>query len=89
MIEIFWGDPITLTRTPDGHRIKITTIEQAQYWLRRKWPVADTARQQALGRLDAAAECMCSVGSARHAFLSAAETAGFKTQAQERPRRVS
>ncbi|WP_172330041.1 DUF982 domain-containing protein [Mangrovicoccus sp. HB161399] len=85
-MDIYWGDPMLLALSPDGDRIRISTIEQAQYWLRRKWPVSDDARQRALGRLDEAAECMCSVGSARSAFLSAARTAGFTSLTQQGPR---
>jgi len=63
---------------------KFTTIEQARYWLRRKWPISDDARQRALGKLEAAMECMLPVDDARKAFLSAARTAGFVAQIQPR-----
>ncbi|WP_236638066.1 DUF982 domain-containing protein [Mangrovicoccus ximenensis] len=76
-MEIYWGEPMSLTEPAGGSRIRISTIEQAQYWLRRKWPVSDVARQRAIGQLDAAMECMCPVGNARSAFLSAARTAGL------------
>jgi len=44
MIEIYWGEPLSLVISPEGDVQKFSTIEQAQYWLRRKWPVADAAR---------------------------------------------
>ena len=77
MIEVSWGTPLSLVVSPEGEVQKFTTIEQAVYWLRRKWPVADTARGRALEQLDAAMHCLVSVGSARRAFLAAARTAGF------------
>ena len=80
MIEIFWGTPIALTITPDGDTQKISTIEQAQYWLRRKWPVSDRKRDVALDQIDATMNCMATVGSARRAFISAAMSAGFKLE---------
>ncbi len=82
MIEIYWGEPLSLIVSPQGDVQKFSTIEQAQYWLRKKWPVADDARHHALLRLEAAMDCMGSVGEARHAFLSAARTAGFVPQDQ-------
>lgn len=77
MIELNWGHPMTLVLSSEGDTKKITTIEQAHYWLQRKWPVADRARDAALSQLEAAMECLVSVASARKAFHSAAETAGF------------
>jgi hypothetical protein len=41
MIETHWGDPITLVLSPEGGIQKFSTIEQASYWLRKKWPVAN------------------------------------------------
>ncbi len=78
MIEINWGHPITLVVSPTGDTTKFKTIEQAYYWLRKKWPVADRNRDLALDRIDAAMHCMGSVGGARRAFVLAAKTAGFK-----------
>jgi hypothetical protein len=78
LIEINWGTPITLVLSPEGGTKKFTTIEQASHWLRKKWPVADRYRDVAVGRIDAAMHCMGTVGSARKAFLAAANTAGFK-----------
>ena len=78
MIEINWGNPITLVVSPEGGTQKFTTIEQASHWLRQKWPVADRDRDAAVGQIDAAMHCMGTVGAAREAFLSAAKTAGFK-----------
>ena len=64
--------------SPEGDTQQFTTIEQAKFWLRKKWPVADRAREQALAQIDAAMHCLVSVGTARRAFLRAAQTAGFK-----------
>lgn len=36
MIEINWGDPITLVVSPRGATKNFSTIEQAQYWLRKR-----------------------------------------------------
>ena len=44
MIEINWGTPLTYVVSQDGDTKKFTTIEQARYWLRKKWPVADHHR---------------------------------------------
>lgn len=77
MIEINWGVPLTM-HCADGKEIKrISTIEQAQYWLQAKWPVASGERDRALRQIDAAMNCLIPVGAARAAFLSAAATAGF------------
>lgn len=76
MIEIYWGSPLSFV-SPAGEVQKFGTIEQAAYWLRKKWPVADDARDRALTRIDAAMHCLGSVGSARRAFISAASSAGF------------
>ena len=78
MIEINWGKPITLVVSPTGETTKFKTIEQAYYWLRKKWPVADRNRDLALDHIDAAMHCMATVGGARRAFVLAAMTAGFK-----------
>lgn len=40
MIEINWGKPMTFVVSPTGDTTKFTTIEQAYYWIREKWPVA-------------------------------------------------
>lgn len=77
MIEINWGDPITLVVSPRGATKNFSTIEQAQYWLRKRWPVADLKRECALEQIDAAMHCLAPVGAARKAFIAAAETAGF------------
>lgn len=77
MIEIHWGDPLSFVMSPEGDVQKFSTIEQAKYWLRRKWPVSDEARESALHHLDAAMTCMGSVGTARRAFIAAARCAGF------------
>ena len=71
---------MSLVISPEGDVQRFSTIEQAQYWLRKKWPVADEARHNALGRLEAAMDCLGSVGEARTAFLRAARTAGFVPQ---------
>lgn len=80
MIEINWGSPLTLVISPEGESQTFTTIEQAAWWLRRKWPVRDEARSRALTHIEAAMDCLVPVGSARRAFLQAARSAGF-TQA--------
>ncbi|MBV0893478.1 DUF982 domain-containing protein [Paracoccus sp. Z118] len=77
MIEINWGKPLSFVVSPEGDVQKFTTAEQARYWLRKKWPVADSARDRALHRVEAAMECLAPVGAARRAFISAAKTAGF------------
>ncbi|WP_234450840.1 MULTISPECIES: DUF982 domain-containing protein [unclassified Paracoccus (in: a-proteobacteria)] len=77
MIEINWGKPLSFVMSPHGDIQDITTAEQAQYWLLKKWPVADHARDRALHQVEAAMDCMASVGTARRAFISAARTAGF------------
>lgn len=80
MVEIYWGKPLHFIVTIDGDIQKFSTIEQAQYWLRKKWPVQDNARQTALARISAAMDCLDSVENARHAFIAAAQTAGFKPE---------
>jgi len=82
LIELHWGHPISLVISPQGDTKQISTIEQALYWLRKKWPVTDDKRDLALDRVDAAMHCLATVGAARGAFLSAARSAGFV------PRRV-
>ncbi|WP_238321327.1 MULTISPECIES: DUF982 domain-containing protein [Thioclava] len=77
LIEIYWGQPISLVVSPEGDVKNFSTIEQAHYWLRRKWPVADAALDHAIERVEAAMDCMGTVGDARAAFLGAANTAGF------------
>ncbi len=77
MMEIHWGQPLSFVISPEGEVQKFSTIEQARYWLHRKWPVADEARSRALDQLDAAMHCLVPVGSARRAFIAAARTAGF------------
>lgn len=77
MIEINWGHPMTVVVSPNGNTQKISTIEQACYWLRKKWPVSDRKRDFALDQIDAAMHCLVPVGTARKAFISAARTAGF------------
>lgn len=82
MMEIHWGQPMTLVTSHDGEVERFSTIEKARYWLRRKWPVSDAARDAALARIDAAMECMTPVEDARHAFLAAALSAGYRPEAQ-------
>lgn len=77
MIEISWGKPLTLV-TENGDTVQISTIEQAKYWLRKRWPVVDDARHSAVAAIQGAMECMLPVQAARRAFLVAAQTAGFK-----------
>jgi len=61
---------------------KFSTIEQASYWLRKKWPVANQDRIFALAQIDAAMHCLAPAGAARTAFISAAKTAGFNRTTQ-------
>ncbi|AQS49728.1 hypothetical protein BMG03_05105 [Thioclava nitratireducens] len=76
-MEIYWGKPISLVVSPEGDVKNFSTIEQVHYWLRKKWPVADTAQDHAIECIEAAMDCLGSVGDARSAFLGAAGTAGF------------
>jgi len=78
VIETNWGTPLTFIVSPQGDIQKFSTIEQVRFWLRRKWPVADDARDRALRLADAAMDCMAPIGSARRAFEAAAGTAGFR-----------
>lgn len=77
MIEVNWGQPLPLVVTAEGDIKNISTIEQAQYWLQRKWPVSGAARLAALQKIEAAMECLESVDVARAAFIVAASEAGF------------
>jgi len=77
LIEIHWGEPLSLVVSPQGDVKKISTIEQASYWLRKKWPMDDVARDRAIDQLDAAMDCLVPVANARRAFFTAAMTAGF------------
>lgn len=77
MIEINWGRPLKFVVSTFGDTQEFSTIEQAQYWLRKRWPVADRERDQAIEKIDAAMHCMTTVGTAREAFCVAAKTAGF------------
>ena len=77
VIEINWGKPLSFVVSPAGDIQEFSTAEQARYWLRKKWPVSDPARDRALDQVEAAMACMASVGTARRAFISAAKSAGF------------
>lgn len=77
LIEISWGTPMTIFLPFEGRTRKISTIEQAQFWLQRAWPVSDHNRDVALEKIDAAMDCLAPVGAARAAFLSAVGSAGF------------
>lgn len=77
-MEITWGSPLTFVVSQDGDTQKFTTIEQAFYWLRKKWPIANRDRDQAIEQVDAAMHCLTTVGAARKAFISAAKSAGFR-----------
>jgi hypothetical protein len=63
--------------SPEGDVQTFSTIEQARYWLLRRWPIADDARLIALQQVDAAMNCLVPVGVARRAFAAAAKSAGF------------
>lgn len=86
MIEISWGQPLTLIVTESGDTLKISTIEQAQFWLRKHWPVADAARQRAIHAIESAMDCMLPVQNARQAFQAAADTAGYQIRALDQRR---
>ena len=77
IMEIHWGTPLSFVISSAGEVQKFSKIEQARYWLRRRWPVSNTAQHHALEQLDAALHCLVSVGSARRAFIAAAKAAGF------------
>jgi hypothetical protein len=68
---------MTFVVSQDGGTKTFTTIEQVEYWLRKKWPVADQDRANALEQVDAAMHCLAPVGAARKAFVGAAKSAGF------------
>ncbi|MEI4486380.1 DUF982 domain-containing protein [Frigidibacter sp. MR17.14] len=77
MMEVQWGLPLNLHQPLEGEPERFSTIEKARYWLRRRWPVSDTARKVALEKVEAAMECMSPVEDARRAFCVAALSAGF------------
>ena len=56
---------------------RISTIEHAHHWLKRNCPDTDHTRDLALSQVEAAMDCLVSVTSARHAFLAAADAAGY------------
>lgn len=76
MIEIYWGEPVSLV-TPDGEEQRFSTFETARYWLCRKWPVSDVASQHALTQVEAAMDCLIPASMARKSFVEAALGAGF------------
>ncbi|CUI00463.1 DUF982 domain-containing protein [Leisingera aquaemixtae] len=69
---------MTIFLPSEGRTRKITTIEQAHFWLQKAWPVSDRNRDVAIEKIDAAMDCLAPVGAARDAFLSAVNTAGFQ-----------
>lgn len=77
LIEINWGKPLSFVLSSSGDIQKFTTIEQAKYWLLNKWPITDDARSSALVQVEAAMDCIGTVGAARRAFITAAKSAGF------------
>ncbi|WP_343030963.1 DUF982 domain-containing protein [Rhodovulum strictum] len=87
LIEIHWGEPLSFVVSPEGDIQKFSTIEQARYWLRRRWPVENDARQRAIHHLEAAMDCVGSVGSARRSFIAAARSAGFVAEDLMSPER--
>ncbi|AEM40857.1 hypothetical protein KVU_1018 [Ketogulonicigenium vulgare WSH-001] len=80
MIEIHMGSPITLQHPTSGSRIKVTTFEQALYLLERKWPNNDFNRANAVSVISSALDCIGSIIGARHAFITAARTAGYNDE---------
>jgi len=90
MMEINWGPPLSFVVSPEGDVQRFSTIEQVRYWLRQRWPVSDGMQATALKKIEAAMDCIGSVGAARRAFIAAARSAGFVpeslvTQSQRRP----
>ncbi|QDI74921.1 MULTISPECIES: DUF982 domain-containing protein [Leisingera] len=69
---------MTIFLPSEGRTQKITTIEQAHFWLQKAWPVSDRNRDVAIEKIDAVMDCLAPVGAARDAFLSAVNTAGFQ-----------
>ncbi|MFT3690876.1 DUF982 domain-containing protein [Paenirhodobacter sp.] len=84
LIEIHWGEPLSFIMSPKGDVQTFSTIEQARYWLRKRWPVSDDARQRALVHVEAAMDCLTPIATARRAFIAAAQSAGFVAQPQLR-----
>lgn len=76
LIEIYWGEPISLM-SPRGDEERFSTFEKARYWLQRKWPTSDRAREHALNEVEAALDCMTPAATARVAFMTAALSAGY------------
>ncbi|WP_194095699.1 DUF982 domain-containing protein [Marivivens aquimaris] len=81
MIEINWGQPVHLVLNDAGETERFCTIEKVRYWLKRKWPVADGARVDALRNVEDAMDCIRPVADARNAFINAARSAGYQPQA--------
>ena len=80
MIEVNWGETITLY-APKYKKIEhFRTIEKAQYWLRCKWPEMTAQRSEALLKTQLAMDCLIPVGDAKNAFISAAHAAGYSTR---------
>lgn len=69
---------MTLVVSPCGETQKVSTIEQALFWLCNTWPVSDRKRDIAIDHAYAAMHCLITVREARTAFLAAAKTAGFR-----------
>lgn len=86
MIEIIWGKPLTIVAAESGDFHKISTIEQAKYWLLKRWPVVDEARERALSVINLAMECMAPVQMARAAFAAAAQSAEYEVIDHAKPR---
>ncbi len=76
MIEIYWGEPVSLI-SPDGEEQRFSTFETARYWLRRKWPGSDVASRHTLTQVEAAMDCLIPASVARKSFVDAALDAGF------------
>ncbi|MBQ4826774.1 DUF982 domain-containing protein [Leisingera sp. HS039] len=73
---------MTIFLPSEGRTQKISTIEQAHFWLQKAWPVSDRNRNIALEKIDAVMDCLAPVGAARAALLSAVDTAGFQTDSR-------
>ena len=80
LIEIHWGEPLSFILSPKGDVQKFSTIEQARYWLRNRWPVSDDARRRALVQVEAAMDCLTPIATARRAFIAAAQGPALQPQ---------
>ena len=82
MIEVNWGETITLYAAEYDKVEHFRTIEKAQYWLRCKWPAGLTSqRVDALSKTQLAMDCLIPESEAKSAFIIAAHAACYSTRA--------